>query len=327
MAFPMQRMRRTRETEPLRRMVRETHLSPNDFIYPVFVIEGQGRREPISSMPGQFRLSIDLLVKEAAEVKALGIPAVILFGIPDRKDERGSSGFDPDGIVQRATRALKQQVPDLVVVTDVCIDEYTSHGHCGVVRDGKILNDETLDCLRAMAKTHAEAGADMVAPSDMMDGRVAAIRDELDRAGFVDIPIMAYAAKFASCFYAPFRDAANSSPQFGDRQSYQMDPANKREALREIDLDVEEGADIIMVKPAMPYLDVISAARERTLLPIAAYQVSGEYSMIKAAAQAGWLDERRAMMESLLSIKRAGAEIILTYFAKEAASLLQSRRV
>lgn len=327
MAFPMQRMRRTRETEPLRRMVRETHLSPNDFIYPVFVIEGQGRREPISSMPGQFRLSIDLLVKEAAEVKALGIPAVILFGIPDRKDERGSSGFDPDGIVQRATRALKQQLPDLVVVTDVCIDEYTSHGHCGVVRDGKILNDETLDCLRAMAKTHAEAGADMVAPSDMMDGRVAAIRDELDRAGFVDIPIMAYAAKFASCFYAPFRDAANSSPQFGDRQSYQMDPANKREALREIDLDVEEGADIIMVKPAMPYLDVISAARERTLLPIAAYQVSGEYSMIKAAAQAGWLDERRAMMESLLSIKRAGAEIILTYFAKEAASLLQSRRV
>lgn len=327
MAFPMQRMRRTRETEPLRRMVRETHLSPNDFIYPVFVIEGQGRREPISSMPGQFRLSIDLLVKEAAEVNALGIPAVILFGIPDRKDERGSSGFDPDGIVQRATRALKQQLPDLVVVTDVCIDEYTSHGHCGVVRDGKILNDETLDCLRAMAKTHAEAGADMVAPSDMMDGRVAAIRDELDRAGFVDIPIMAYAAKFASCFYAPFRDAANSSPQFGDRQSYQMDPANKREALREIDLDVEEGADIIMVKPAMPYLDVISAARERTLLPIAAYQVSGEYSMIKAAAQAGWLDERRAMMESLLSIKRAGAEIILTYFAKEAASLLQSRRV
>ncbi|MCS6297344.1 MAG: porphobilinogen synthase [Nitrospira sp.] len=325
MAFPMQRMRRTRETEPLRRMVRETNLTPADFIYPVFVIEGQGRREPISSMPGQSRVSIDLLIKEAQEAKALGIPAVILFGIPDQKDERGSSGFDPDGIVQRAIRALKQQVPDLVVITDVCIDEYTSHGHCGIVRDGKILNDETLDCLRTMAKTHAEAGADMVAPSDMMDGRVAAIRDELDRAGFVDTPIMAYAAKFASCFYAPFRDAANSSPQFGDRQSYQMDPANKREALREIDLDVEEGADIIMVKPAMPYLDVISAARERTLLPIAAYQVSGEYSMIKAAAQAGWLDERRAMMESLLSIKRAGAEIILTYFAKEAAALLQSR--
>ena len=324
MAFPMQRMRRTRETEPLRRMVRETTLSPSDFIYPVFVTEGQGRREPINSMPGQCRVSIDLLIKEALEVKSLGIPAVILFGIPDRKDERGSSGFDPNGIVQRAIRALKEQVPELVVITDVCIDEYTSHGHCGIVRNGKIVNDETLDCLRAMAKTHAEAGADMVAPSDMMDGRVAAIRDELDRAGFVDIPIMAYAAKFASCFYAPFRDAANSSPQFGDRQSYQMDPANKREALREIDLDVEEGADIIMVKPAMPYLDVISAARERTLLPIAAYQVSGEYSMIKAAAQAGWLDERRAMMESLLSIKRAGAEIILTYFAKEAAALLQS---
>ena len=282
MAFPMQRMRRTRETEPLRRMVRETTLSPSDFIYPVFVTEGQGRREPINSMPGQCRVSIDLLIKEALEVKSLGIPAVILFGIPDRKDERGSSGFDPNGIVQRAIRALKEQVPELVVITDVCIDEYTSHGHCGIVRNGKIVNDETLDCLRAMAKTHAEAGADMVAPSDMMDGRVAAIRDELD-------------------------------------------PANKREALREIDLDVEEGADIIMVKPAMPYLDVISAARERTLLPIAAYQVSGEYSMIKAAAQAGWLDERRAMMESLLSIKRAGAEIILTYFAKEAAALLQSR--
>ena len=327
MAFPIQRLRRLRETEPLRRMVRETSLTPNDFIYPVFVTEGQGRREPIVSMPGQSRLSIDLLVKEAHEVKALGIPAMILFGIPDRKDERGSSGFDPEGIVQRAIRAVKAQVPDLVLITDVCIDEYTSHGHCGIVRDGKILNDETLDCLRTMAKTHAQAGADMVAPSDMMDGRVAAIRDELDRAGFAEIPIMAYAAKFASCFYAPFRDAANSSPQFGDRQSYQMDPANKREALREIDLDIEEGADIIMVKPAMPYLDIISAARERTLLPIAAYQVSGEYSMIKAAAQAGWLDERRAMLESLLSIKRAGAEMILTYFAKEAARLLQTRSV
>ena len=326
MAFPIQRLRRLRETEPLRRMVRETALTPNDFIYPVFVTEGQGRREPIASMPGQSRLSIDLLVKEALEVQALGIPAMILFGIPEKKDERGSSGFDPDGIVQRALRTLKKEVPDLVLITDVCIDEYTSHGHCGIVREGKILNDETLDCLRTMAKTHAQAGADMVAPSDMMDGRVAAIRDELDRAGFVDIPIMAYAAKFASCFYAPFRDAAHSSPQFGDRQSYQMDPANKREALREIDLDIEEGADIIMVKPAMPYLDVISAARARTLLPIAAYQVSGEYSMIKAAAQAGWLDENRAMLESLLSIKRAGAEIILTYFAKEAAKLLQSRR-
>lgn len=323
MAFPIQRLRRLREKEPLRRMVRETRLTPNDFIYPVFVTEGQGRREPIASMPGQSRLSVDVLVKEALDVKALGIPAMILFGIPDRKDERGSSGYDPEGIVQRALRTLKKEVPDLVLITDVCIDEYTSHGHCGIVRQGKILNDETLDCLRAMAKTHVQAGADMVAPSDMMDGRVAAIRDELDRAGFVDIPIMAYAAKFASCFYAPFRDAADSSPQFGDRQSYQMDPANRREALREIELDIEEGADIIMVKPGLPYLDVISAARERTLLPIAAYQVSGEYSMIKAAAQAGWLDERRAMLESLLSIKRAGADMILTYFAKEAAALLQ----
>ncbi|MBA2487454.1 MAG: porphobilinogen synthase [Nitrospira sp.] len=325
MAFPIQRLRRLREKEPLRRMIRETSLTTNDLIYPIFVTEGQGRREPIASMPGQSRLSIDLLVKEAVEIKALGIPAVILFGIPDRKDERGTSGFDPDGIIQRALRTVKSEVPDLVLITDVCIDEYTSHGHCGIVRQGKILNDETLDCLRAMAKTHAQAGADMVAPSDMMDGRVAAIRDELDRAGFVDVPIMAYAAKFASCFYAPFREAAHSSPQFGDRQSYQMDPANKREALREIDLDIEEGADIIMVKPAMPYLDVISAARERTLLPIAAYQVSGEYSMIKATAQAGWLDESRAMLESLLSIKRAGADTILTYFAKEAARLLQSR--
>ena len=325
MAFPIQRLRRLREKEPLRRMIRETVLTPNDLIYPVFVTEGQGRREPIASMPGQSRLSIDVLVKEAIDVKALGIPAMILFGIPDHKDARGSSGYDPDGIVQRALRTLKEQVPDLVLITDVCIDEYTSHGHCGIVRQGKILNDETLDCLRAMAKTHAQAGADMVAPSDMMDGRVAAIRDELDRAGFVDVPIMAYAAKYASCFYAPFRDAAHSSPQFGDRQSYQMDPANKREALREIQLDIEEGADIIMVKPAMPYLDVISAARERTLLPIAAYQVSGEYSMIKAAAQAGWLDETRARQESLLSIKRAGADMILTYFAKEAATFLQSR--
>ena len=306
-------------------MVRETALTPNDLIYPAFVTEGQGRSEPIPSMPGQSRLSIDVLVKEALEVRDLGIPAMILFGIPATKDERGSSGFDPNGIVQRALATLKKEVPDLVLITDVCIDEYTSHGHCGIVREGKILNDETLDCLRAMAKTHAEAGADMVAPSDMMDGRVAAIRDELDRAGFDHLPIMAYAAKFASCFYAPFRDAANSSPQFGDRQSYQMDPANRREALREIDLDVEEGADIIMVKPAMPYLDVVSAARERTDLPIAAYQVSGEYSMIKAAAQAGWLDEKRAILESLLSIKRAGAQMILTYFAKDAARLLRSR--
>jgi porphobilinogen synthase len=303
-------------------MVRETALSPADFIYPLFVVEGRDRREEIGSMPGQYRLSVDLLVKEAAEIKSLGIPAVILFGIPAKKDERGSSGYDPNGIVQRAIKAVKDQVPGLAVITDVCIDEYTDHGHCGIVKNGKILNDETLECLRTMARTHAEAGADMVAPSDMMDGRVAAIRTELDQAGFPELPIMAYAAKFSSCFYAPFRDAAFSSPQFGDRQSYQMDPANGREALREIDSDVEEGADIVMVKPAMPYLDIIAQARLRTLLPIAAYQVSGEYSMIKAAGRAGWIDETRAMMESLLAIKRAGADLILTYFAKDAVRQL-----
>ena len=304
-------------------MVRETSLSPSDFVYPLFVTEGRDRRDPIASMPGQQRLSIDLLIKEAADVAALGIPAVILFGIPDHKDDRGSSGYDPDGVVQRAVKALKDHVPDLAVITDVCIDEYTSHGHCGLVKDGRVLNDETLECLRAMARTHAEAGADMVAPSDMMDGRVAAIRDELDGAGFPDLPIMAYAAKFASCFYAPFRDAAASSPKFGDRQTYQMDPANAREALREVELDIAEGADIVMVKPALPYLDVIAAVRRLTSLPLAAYQVSGEYSMIKAAAHAGWLDESRAMMESLLAIRRAGADMILTYFAKDAAKLLR----
>lgn len=323
MAFPIQRLRRLREKELFRRMVRETHLSPSDFIYPIFVHEGRDRRDEIGSMPGQFRLSIDLLVKEAAEAAELGIPAIILFGIPDRKDERGSSGFDPNGIVQRAIKAVKDYVPGLIVITDVCIDEYTSHGHCGIVKDGRIVNDETLECLRAMALSHAQAGADMVAPSDMMDGRVAAIRAELDSAGYCDVPIMAYAAKFASCFYAPFRDAAGSAPQFGDRQSYQMDPANRREAMREIALDIEEGADIVMVKPAMPYLDVIAAARAHTLLPVAAYQVSGEYSMIKAAGRLGWVDESRAMMESLLAMKRAGADLILTYFAKDAARLLR----
>ena len=322
MAFPRHRMRRLRQSEPLRRMVRETRLSSSDLIYPLFVTEGRDRRQEISSMPGQYRVSADLLVKEAAEVKLLGIPAVILFGIPDRKDERGTAGYDPNGVVQRAVRDLKDKVPGLLIITDVCIDEYTTHGHCGVVKDGRILNDETLDCLRAMARTHAQAGADIVAPSDMMDGRVAAIREELDREGFPELPIMAYAAKFASCFYAPFREAADSSPRFGDRQSYQMDPANAREALREIELDVEEGADIVMIKPALPFLDVIAAARARTSLPIAAYQVSGEYSMIKAAARAGWLDEPRAILESLLSIKRAGADLILTYFAKDVTRLL-----
>ena len=322
MAFPRHRLRRLRQSEPLRRLVRETRLAVSDLIYPMFVTVGRDRREEIPSMPGQYRISVDLLVKEAAEVTLLGIPAVILFGVPDKKDERGTGAYDPKGIVPQAVRALKDQVPDLMVITDVCIDEYTSHGHCGLVKDGRILNDETLECLRAMARTHAEAGADMVAPSDMMDGRVLAIRDELDRAGFAELPIMAYAAKFASCFYAPFRDAANSSPQFGDRQSYQMDPANVREALREIRADIQEGADIVMVKPALPYLDIIAAARASTTVPIAAYQVSGEYSMIKAAARAGWLDESRAMMESLLAIKRAGADMILTYFSKDAARLL-----
>jgi porphobilinogen synthase len=322
MAYPIQRLRRLRQHDAFRRMVRETRLSASDLIYPLFVMEGRDQRREIASMPGQFRLSIDLLVKEAGEVAGLGIPAIMLFGIPDHKDERGTSGYDPNGIVQRAVKAVKDQVPGLLVITDVCIDEYTSHGHCGIVKDGRILNDETLECLRAMARTHAESGADMVAPSDMMDGRVAAIRSELDRSGYPDLPIMAYAAKFASCFYAPFRDAAGSAPQFGDRQSYQMDPANRREALREIALDVEEGADIVMVKPALPYLDVIAAARAHTSLPVAAYQVSGEYSMIKAAGKAGWLDESRAMLESLLAIKRAGADLIVTYFAKDAARSL-----
>ena len=322
MAFPNQRLRRLRQHESLRRMVRETRVSAVDLIYPMFVMEGKDQRREIASMPGQFRLSIDLLVKEAGEVAGLGIPAIMLFGIPDHKDERGTSGYDPNGIVQRAITTVKDHVPGLLVITDVCIDEYTTHGHCGIVKDGRILNDETLDCLCAMAKTHAESGADMVAPSDMMDGRVAAIRSALDRAGYPELPIMAYAAKFASCFYAPFRDAAGSAPQFGDRQSYQMDPANRREALREIALDVEEGADIVMVKPALPYLDVIAAARAHTSVPVAAYQVSGEYSMIKAAGKAGWLDESRAMLESLLAIKRAGADLILTYFAKDAARAL-----
>ena len=322
MAFPIQRLRRLRQHESLRRMVRETRLTPSDLIYPMFVMEGKDQRREIASMPGQSRLSIDLLVKEAGEVAGLGIPAVMLFGIPDRKDERGTSGYDPNGVVQRAIKAVKDHVPGLLVITDVCIDEYTTHGHCGIVKDGRILNDETLECLRAMAKTHAESGADMVAPSDMMDGRVAAIRSELDRAGYPELPIMAYAAKFASCFYAPFRDAAGSAPQFGDRQSYQMDPANRREALREIALDVEEGADIVMVKPAGPCLDLIRRAKDRFGGPLGAYQVSGEYAMIKAAAERGMVDEQRAMWESVLGIRRAGADIILTYFAPAIAEEL-----
>ncbi len=322
MPFPQDRLRRFRATEGFRRMVRETRLSPDNLIAPFFVVEGRDKRQPIGSMPGQWRLSVDHLIKDAGEIHALGVPAILLFGIPTRKDEVGSKAWASDGIVPRAIRAVKDRVPDLVVVTDVCIDEYTTHGHCGIVKDGRILNDETLECLQKMALSHARAGADMVAPSDMMDGRVAAIRLALDGEGFSQVPIMAYAAKFASCFYAPFREAADSSPKFGDRQSYQMDPANLREALREIELDIQEGADIVMIKPALPYLDVIHAARNACDRPIAAYQVSGEYSMIKAAAQKGWLDERRAMLETLLSIRRAGADLILTYYAKEAAQAL-----
>jgi porphobilinogen synthase len=303
-------------------MVRETRLCADNLIAPFFVCEGRDVRHPIASMPGQYRFSVDHLVKEAGEVHRLGIPAVILFGIPAGKDDTGSQAWSADGVVPRAIAALKDHVPGLVIITDVCIDEYTSHGHCGLVKDGQILNDETLDCLGKMALSHARAGADMVAPSDMMDGRVGAIRGALDAEGFDQVAILAYAAKFASCFYAPFREAADSAPAFGDRQSYQMDPANSREALKEIKMDIEEGADIVMVKPALPYLDVIRAARLAFDQPIAAYQVSGEYSMIKAAAQQGWLDERRAMLESLIAIRRAGADLIVTYFAKETAQVI-----
>ena len=323
MGFPQDRLRRLRATDGLRRMVRETRLCVDNLIAPFFVMEGQDARHPIGSMPGQWRVTVDHLIKDAGEVHTLGVPAVLLFGIPARKDEIGSEAWAPEGIVPRAVRALKEHVPGLVVITDVCVDEYTTHGHCGVVRDGRILNDETLECLQKMALSHARAGTDMVAPSDMMDGRVRAIREALDGERFDQVSILSYAAKFASCFYAPFREAADSSPKFGDRQSYQMDPANLREALREIGEDIREGADIVMVKPALPYLDVVHAARTAFDHPIAAYQVSGEYSMIKAAAQAGWLDERRAMLETLLSIRRAGADLILTYFAKEAALALR----
>lgn len=322
MAFPQDRLRRLRATDGFRRMVRETRLSVDNLIAPFFVMDGRDIRHPIGSMPGQWRFTVDHLIKEAGEVHALGVPAILLFGIPGRKDDIGSEAWASDGIVQRAVRALKDQLPDLVIITDVCVDEYTTHGHCGMVKDGRIVNDETLECLQKMALSHARAGADMVAPSDMMDGRVAAIRRVLDGEGFDQVPILAYAAKFASCFYAPFREAADSSPKFGDRLSYQMDPANLREALREIELDIQEGADIIMVKPALPYLDVIYRVRQSTDLPLAAYNVSGEFAMLKAAAQRGWLDEERAMLEALTGIKRAGADIIISYFAKDAVRLL-----
>jgi porphobilinogen synthase len=303
-------------------MVRETSLSANDFMYPLFVVPGSTVRQPVASMPGVFQLSIDELVEEATEVRDLGIPSILLFGIPEAKDEIGSGAYAQDGIVQQAVRELKEKVSDLLVVTDVCMCEYTSHGHCGVIKDGDVDNDATLDLLAQTALSHAEAGADMVAPSDMMDGRVGAIRERLDENGLSHIAIMAYAAKYASSFYGPFRDAAHSTPQFGDRRSYQMDPANSKEAIREISLDIEEGADIIMVKPALAYLDVIRLASGEFDVPLAAYNVSGEYSMIKAAAEKGWLDGQRVMMEVLTSIKRAGADIIITYFAKEAVKEL-----
>jgi porphobilinogen synthase len=322
MAFPIHRMRRLRASEALRSLVRETRLAPTQFILPLFACPGEGVRREISSMPGNYQLSIDELVKECAETAKLGIGGVILFGIPAVKDELASGAYAGDGIVQQAVRAVKREVPKLLLMTDVCNCEYTSHGHCGLVVDGEVRNDPTLEWLAKAAVSHARAGADVVAPSDMMDGRVAAIRAALDAAGFPDTPILSYAAKFASVFYGPFREAAESTPQFGDRRSYQMDPANGREAMREIDLDLEEGADMIMVKPAMPYLDVIRQARERISVPLGAYQVSGEFSMLIAAIQKGWLDRDRAILESLTSIRRAGADFMLTYFAKDAARLL-----
>jgi len=326
MHFPVYRPRRLRKNETIRRMVRETKLSPDDFVYPLFVVHGRGVRQEIKSMPGIAQLSVDQAVREAEEVCGLNIPAVILFGIPEKKDARGTEAYARRGIIQQAIRAIKKEVPGLIVITDVCLCEYTSHGHCGVVVDGEVQNDATLALLAKMALSHAEAGADMVAPSDMMDGRVRAIRDTLDGKGFEDLPILSYAAKHASAFYGPFREAAESTPQFGDRKSYQMDPANAREAIREVRLDVQEGADIIMVKPALPYLDIIRSVREEFELPVGAYNVSGEYAMIKAAAQQGWIDGERAMMEVLTAIKRAGADLIITYFAKDAARVLEKTR-
>ena len=361
MSFPVTRLRRLRRTDALRSLVRETRLTPESFIYPLFVCPGESVRKEVSSMPGVFNVSVDQAVKEAKEAHSLGIPGVILFGLPEKKDEQASGAWDDNGIVQRATRAIKREVPKLLVMGDVCLCEYTSHGHCGIVKSSlgsgrpklaavervhsqvtaraatsvkaaiematdalqfEVINDLTLPVLAKTAVSLANAGTDVIAPSDMMDGRVAAIRTALDEAGFNETPILSYAAKFASAFYGPFREAADSAPQFGDRRSYQMDGSNLREAMREIETDIAEGADMVMVKPAMPYLDVIAAARERFDVPIAAYQVSGEYAMIQAAVRNGWLDRDRAMMESLTSIRRAGANVILTYFAKDAARLL-----
>jgi porphobilinogen synthase len=324
--FPQVRMRRLRKNEPMRRLFRESSLGVDDLIYPLFVIHGRGIRREVESMPGVFQYSVDKLTREAKEIAALGINAVLLFGIPQEKDEVGSSAYQPDGVIQQAIRAIKKAVPGLLVITDVCLCEYTSHGHCGIVVDGDVENDKTLDLLARMALSHAEAGADIIAPSDMMDGRVKVIRETLDESGFVNLPIMSYAVKYASAFYGPFRDAAQSAPRFGDRRSYQMDSANVREALREVEQDVAEGADIIMVKPALAYLDVIRKVRDTFNNPIAAYNVSGEYSMVKAAASRGWIDERRTVMEILTSIKRAGADVIITYHAKDAARWLGNER-
>ena len=323
MHFPEYRARRLRRTETLRSMVREVQLNVQDFILPFFAHHGKGVKNPLLSMPGHFQLSPDLLLKELKEPVERGIPAILLFGIPEKKDAVGSDAYSKNGIVQQTVRRIKDAYPDLVVITDVCLCEYTDHGHCGVIRDKDVDNDQTLDLLAKSALSHAQAGADIVAPSDMMDGRVAAIREALDEAGFEMTPIMAYSAKYASGFYGPFRDAAQSAPQFGDRRSYQMDPANSDEALREVSMDVEEGADIIMVKPALPYLDVIWRVRNTFDLPLAAYNVSGEFAMIKAAAQNGWIDGDRCMMEALTSIKRAGADLIISYHALEAARILQ----
>jgi porphobilinogen synthase len=317
------RMRRLRRSEGLRNLVRETRLSPADFVYPLFVVHGQDVREEIPSMPGQHHLSLDRLAAEAGKLRALGVRAVLLFGLPADKDDIGSEAYADDGIVQQAVRVLKSADTELVVITDVCLCEYTSHGHCGLIVNGEVDNDSSIDLLARTAVSHARAGADLVAPSDMMDGRVAAIRDALDGEGFESTPIMSYAAKYASAFYGPFREAAESTPQFGDRRGYQMDPPNAREALREIEEDIAEGADIVMVKPALPYLDVISQARQQFDVPLAAYNVSGEYAMLHAAAQNGWLDLQRAVLESLTAIKRAGADIIITYHAKEAARWLR----
>jgi porphobilinogen synthase len=322
MPFPVHRSRRLRSSEQIRRLVRETNLTPSDFILPLFVCPGENVRKEITSMPGNAQLSIDGIVREAEECRALGLGGIILFGIPDTKDELASGAYAPDGITQRAIRAVKKDVPGLLIITDVCNCEYTTHGHCGLIRNGDVDNDATLDWLAKTAVSHAAAGADIVAPSDMMDGRVAAIRRALDAAGHITTPILSYAAKYASVFYGPFREAAESAPQFGDRRSYQMDPGNSREALREIALDIEEGADMIMVKPALACLDIIHAARQSFNVPLGAYQVSGEFSMIMAAAQNGWLDLDRTILESLTSIRRAGADFVLTYFAKQAAKLI-----